>query len=268
MTMPFASESPLAASLRLQREDTPHAVALVTRVQGATAAHPGARTVIGADGIVISGFLGGGCVTGAVRRAAAEALRSGQPVMVALRPQAALDAAGVPAGETQEGWHYARNGCPSEGHVDIFVEPVLPAPVLIVLGRGPVADALVQLAEAMGATVTQTAPGQSDCDGFDWADALQDTTRRDAVIVATQGSGDREALRAALASPAGHIGFVASRRKAEKLRDRLDNAGIPQEAQTRIQAPTGRDIGARTPGEIALSILAELVASRRDAPAP
>lgn len=266
MTMPVAVEPPLTASLRLQRDDTPHAMALVTRVQGATAAHPGARAVIGADGTVISGFLGGGCVTGAVRRAAAEALRTGRPVMVALRPAAALDAAGVTAGETRDGWLFARNGCPSEGHVDVFVEPVFPAPALVVLGDGPVARALMRLATAMDARIAQTAPGQPGCDGFDWTNALQPMTRRDAVVVATQGSGDRNALRAALQSQAGYVGLIASRRKAEKLRDRLAGEGVPSDALSRIRAPAGLDIGAKSPEEIALSILAELTALRRGRP--
>lgn len=267
MTMPFTPETLEDTSLRLQGDAAPHAVALITRVHGATAARPGARAVIGADGTVTSGFLGGGCVTGAVRRAAAEALRSGQPVMVALRPAAALEANGVSAGETKDGWLYARNGCPSEGHVDVFVEPVLPAPELVVLGRGPVAEALVRLAEAMGSRVAQTAPGQPGCDGFDWAHAVQSTTRRDAVIVATQGSGDRDALRAALKSQASYVGLIASRRKAETLRDHLAGEGLPTDALARVRAPAGLDIGARTPEEIALSILAELTALRRTNPA-
>lgn len=268
MTMSFTPETPQAASLRLQRRDTPHAIALITRVQGASAARTAARAVIAADGTVASGFLGGGCVTGAVRRAADEALRSGQPVMVALRPAAALEAAGVKPGEARDGWLYARNGCPSEGHVDIFVEPVLPAPALVVLGSGPVAQAILRLAEAMGARVTHAAPGKPGCEGFDWGEPLQAATRRDAVVVATQGSGDRDALRAALATQASYIGFVASRRKAEKLAERLAVDGIPQDVLTRIRAPAGLDLGARTPEEIALSILAELTALRRGTSGP
>jgi xanthine dehydrogenase accessory factor len=257
-----------ARAAALEASGQGYAVATVVSAEGATAASPGDRALLRADGTVEAGFLGGGCVTGAVRRAAMEVLADGRPLLLALRPPAALEAAGVAAGARRDGRVWARNGCPSEGSVDIFVEPVLPVPVLVVCGDGPVALALLRQAAGLGLrrhwagagplAAAGPATAETVSAGPDWPEGPPAF-----VVIATQGRGDAEALRAALAGPARYVGLVASRRKAARLLERLSGEGAEAAALARVRSPAGLDIGARTPEEIALSILAEIVAVRR-----
>ena len=133
-----------AEMLRTQGE--PFAFATIVRTAGATAAKPGAKALLGSDGTIVQGWLGGGCTRGAVKRAAVDAFKTGTPQLVSVAPEDLLAEKGVSAGEEVDGTRFARNGCPSRGSVDIFIEPCLPMPRLSIIGHSPVANALAALA--------------------------------------------------------------------------------------------------------------------------
>lgn len=245
------------------------AIATVVRTVDSTSAKPGAKALILADGTFAEGWVGGGCARGAVSRAAKEAILDGTPKFVSLMPEELLDAEGVSAGEERGGTRFARNGCPSKGSMDVFVEPVLPVPQLIICGDGPVATAVAALSSRldMRRTLCAAGIGSAEAMGVDetrdgFAFDTNATSQR-FVVVATQGKGDEAALRAAIASGADYVAFVGSRRKFATLRDRLVGDGLDQEALDRVAAPAGLDIAAITPDEIALSILAQIVSHRR-----
>ena len=236
----------------MRAKDEPFAFATIVRTAGATAAKPGAKALLSSDGTILSGWLGGGCTRGAVKRAALEALQDGAPKLISVAPEDLLAEKGVTAGDEVDGTHFARNGCPSRGTVDIFIEPCLPAPQLVVLGASPVAQALSALAPQFHWNVS--AASSANTTG---------THQQRVTVIATQGQGDLDALKAALSSGSAYIGFVGSARKFSVLAEKLEAAGIERETIDAIKAPAGLDLGAVTPEEIALSILAELVQVRR-----
>lgn len=244
------------------------ALATVVRTVAVTAAKAGAKAVIRPDGSISNGWIGGGCARGAVLKAAREALADGQPRLISVSPEDVLAEQGVRPGDERHGVRFARSMCPSRGTMDIFVEPVLPRPALIVCGASPVAVALADLAPTFDFAVTVCAPaadhagfapGPVMVDGF----ALPATPEgRRYVVVATQGRGDEAALAAALDQGASYLAFVGSRRKMASLRARLEGR-VPAERLDAVRAPAGLDLGAITPPEIALSILAEMLRHRR-----
>jgi len=270
MTLSAKSQRRLEAEMnRLRAEGAAFAVATVVRTVDATSAKPGGKALLDAEGTLIEGWVGGGCARAAIGRAARDAIARGQPQFVSLRPEELLEAEGVAPGEEREGIRFARNGCPSKGSMDVFVEPVLPQPRLVICGAGPVALALADLAARFDLHRTLCAPGATPQDLPEVED-VQDGFALDTegaarrfVVVATQGRGDEAALRAALASGADHVAFVGSRRKFATLADRLAADGIDRAALDRVAAPAGLDIHAITPDEIALSILAQIVQWRR-----
>jgi xanthine dehydrogenase accessory factor len=247
----------------------PFAVATVVRTVAATAAKAGAKAVILPDGTVSEGWIGGGCARAAVVKAAHEALADGKPRLVSVQPPDALQDQGVAAGDERAGVRFANNLCPSQGTMDVFVEPVLPQPQLIVCGSSPVAAAIAALGRRIGFIVTACAPAAEQA-GLTEADrriegyALPvDEAGARYVVVATQGRGDEVALQAALSVDADYVAFVGSRRKATALKAALAARGVAPERLDRLKAPAGLDLGAITPDEIAISILAEIVAVRR-----
>jgi xanthine dehydrogenase accessory factor len=257
----------LAAQLKASEQ--PFALATVVRTVSVTAAKAGAKAVIRPDGTIVAGWIGGGCARGAVLRAAREALADGAPRMISVQPENLLAELGVKPGEDRDGVRFAKNMCPSKGTMDIFVEPVLPHPSLVVLGASPVALALAAQARALGYHVTIAAPAADfvespdadmQVDGFA-LDHLIDARRF--VVVSTQGKGVEAALRSAVAVEAAYHAFVGSRRKMAALRDKLIGEGIATAALDRVRAPAGLDLGAITPEEIAMSILAEITVERR-----
>src|SRR6202008_4067708 len=178
-------------------------LATVVRTVSVTAAKAGAKAIISPDGTVIAGWIGGGCARGAVLKAAREALADGEPRMVSVQPEDLLAELGVKGGEGGQGVRFAANFCPSQGTMDIFVEPVLPHPSLVIFGASPVAMSLATQARQLGYHVTLAAPaadlvGEPDAhvivDGFE-PHYLNDARRF--VVVSTQGKGDEAALRAA-----------------------------------------------------------------------
>ncbi|WP_456725141.1 MULTISPECIES: XdhC family protein [unclassified Bradyrhizobium] len=244
-------------------------LATVVRTVSVTAAKAGAKAIIRPDGSIVAGWIGGGCARGAVLKAAREALADGEPRMVSVQPENLLAELGVKPGESKDGVRFASNMCPSKGTMDIFVEPVLPHPSLVILGASPVAVSLAGQARQLGYHVTLAAPA-SDLvaapdahvvvDGFE-PGALNDARRF--VVVSTQGKGDEAALKQALAIDAAYHAFVGSKRKMAALHDKLVAAGLEPAAINRIKAPAGLDLGAITPEEIAMSILAEITVERR-----
>jgi xanthine dehydrogenase accessory factor len=164
---------------------------------------------------------------------------------------------------------FAKNMCPSQGTVDIFVEPVLPRPQVVICGSSPVAVAIADLARRSGFALTVCAPSAeqaafTDADrrieGF--ALPVNEAAAR-YVVVSTQGRGDEAALAAALAAEIDYVAFVGSRKKAEALRAVLAKRGVTAERLAKLKAPAGLDLGAITPEEIAISVLAEIVTVRR-----
>jgi xanthine dehydrogenase accessory factor len=254
---------------RLKAAEEAFVLATVVRTVSVTAAKAGAKAVIRSDGSIAAGWIGGGCARGAVLKAAREALADGEPRMVSVQPQDLLAELGVKPGENRNGVRFAKNMCPSQGTMDIFVEPVLPHPSLVVLGASPVAISLAEQARGLGFHVTLAAPA-ADLPGVPDADQLIDGYQlgglhqaRRFVVVSTQGKGDEAALRAAVSVDAAYHAFVGSRRKMAALREKLGTEGIDAGALGRIKAPAGLDLGAITPEEIALSILAEVIRERR-----
>jgi xanthine dehydrogenase accessory factor len=249
----------------------PFALATVVRTVAATAAKAGAKAVILPDGTISEGWIGGGCARAAVIKAAKDALSDGQSRLVSVQPPDLLADRGVEPGEEQEGVRFAKNMCPSQGTMDIFVEPVLPRPQVVICGSSPVAVAVADLAKRTGFAVTVCAPaaeqpafGDADRRIEGYALPVDETASR-YVVVSTQGRGDEAALLAALAVDVDYVAFVGSRKKAAALKATLAKRGVPAERLAKLKAPAGLDLGAITPDEIAISILAEIVAVRRSA---
>jgi xanthine dehydrogenase accessory factor len=244
-------------------------LATVVRTVSVTAAKAGAKAIIRPDGTIVAGWIGGGCARGAVLKAAREALADGIPRMVSVQPENLLAELGVQPGESRDGVRFASNMCPSKGTMDIFVEPVLPHPALVILGASPVALSLAAQARPLGYHVTLAAPA-ADLANAPAVDMLIDSFKlgdmnaaRRFVVVSTQGKGDEAALRAAVATDAAYHAFVGSRRKMASLREKLLAEGIERASLDRVKAPAGLDLGAITPEEIAMSILAEITLERR-----
>jgi xanthine dehydrogenase accessory factor len=253
----------------LKEKGEPFALATVVRTVAATAAKAGAKAVILPDGTITEGWIGGGCARGAVVKAAREALLDGESRLVSVQPEDLLDAHGVQAGEMKEGVRFARNTCPSQGTMDIFVEPMLPRAEIVVCGSSPVAVAIADLGRRMGFVMTACAPAaeqgafaEPDRRIEGYALPVSGEGRR-YIVVSTQSRGDEAALQAALSVESEYVAFVGSRRKAATLKAKLGDKGVDPARLDRLKAPAGLDLGAITPEEIALSILAEIVMLRR-----
>ena len=260
MTTTASKTYALMESLRQKGED--FCVATVIRTAAATSAKAGAKAVITRDG-EIHGFIGGGCVTGAVKRVGLETLAEGKPRIIRVKPkEEVVEAVDV------DGVELHTSSCPSGGTVDIFFEPMRQAARIVICGASPVATTLATLAGAMGyRTIVAARP--EDHEKFSGVEQVLtefdltglDLGARDAVVVATQGKRDREALKHALTSGAGYVGMVGSRRKIGKLLDQVED--VPADRKAALHGPAGLDIHAIEPEEIALSILSEIVRERR-----
>lgn len=263
----------------MKAKGEPFALATVVRTVAATAAKAGAKAVILPDGTMSEGWIGGGCARAAVLRAAREAIADGRPRLVSVQPPDVLQEQGVAPGEERSGVRFVRNMCPSRGTMDVFVEPVLPRPQIVVCGASPVAVAIADLARRIGFAVTACAPA-ADQPAFTDPDRRIEGYALPAgepgprfVVVSTQGRGDETALEAALGAGADYVAFVGSRAKAAALKSALASRGVDPARLAKVKSPAGLDLGAITPEEIALSVLAEIVAVRRrgglrgDAPA-
>jgi xanthine dehydrogenase accessory factor len=259
----------LDRAARRQASGETFALATVVRTVAVTAAKAGAKALITSAGTIEEGWIGGGCARAAVLKAARQCILDGQSRLVSITPEELLADLGVAPGEESLGVLYAKNSCPSQGTMDIFIEPVLPSPRLMILGASPVAVALAKLAPAVGFSVVVAAPAaelgrfDASCAMIEGLAGAPPSNAPTFVVVSTQGAGDRAAIKAAVATPARYRAFVGSRRKAETLRRELELEGVSPEALAAMKAPAGLDIHAITSEEIALSILAELVLARR-----
>ncbi|MCU0774876.1 MAG: XdhC family protein [Ideonella sp.] len=244
-----------AAARRARGE--PFALVSVVRAVAPTSARPGDKAVVTTEGIV-RGWIGGGCAQPAVLRTVREALADGRARLIRIAPTDRTEVRDVAEalGEVLE----FGMSCHSGGTLELFVDPVVPAARLVVVGDAPVAQALAKLAPQVGFEVRAESACETNeaavAQGRDWAGPAF-------VVVATQGRRDLPALRAALAARAQRVWFVASARKAEVLRAALVAGGADPAAVAAIVAPAGQPIGAVTPEEIALSVLAAVVAARR-----
>jgi xanthine dehydrogenase accessory factor len=251
----------LQQSAELVARGETFAVATVVRCQPPTSGKPGDKAIVYADGR-LSGWIGGGCAQPVVIREALKALADGKPRLVRISPA---------ADGSEEGVVDYTMTCHSGGALDIYIEPVLPGPHIVILGRSPVGRTLARIGRAAGYMVSiVTADAALD----DLADAqvIQSryyslsqirVTPKTYLVVSTQGEGDEEALESAVESGAGYVAFVASKTKAGKVLDFLREKGVGGGKLSRVRAPAGLNLGAATPEEIAVSILAEIVQVRR-----
>lgn len=238
----MSREELAARATELRGSRTPFVHATVVRAAHPTSAHAGDTALVHADG-EIEGFVGGTCAETSVRAQALQVLVSGEPLLLRIRP-------GEESGSVvdEEGAVTVANPCLSGGTLEIFLEPHRPAPRVIVVGATPVARALGALGGQLGVHVEPVAgePARPERD-----DA--------GLIVASHGRGEEQALQAALRTGVPYVALVASRVRAAAVLAELD---VSDEDRARVHSPAGLDIGARTPGEIALSILAELISER------
>ena len=228
--------------------------ATVIRTAGATSAKPGAKALISSDGQILKGWVGGGCIRTSVATATMTAIRTGAPQLISVMPQEAIDQIGASVGEEYEGKKVSKNGCPSEGTVDIFIEPHMPPPQLVIYGKAPVAEALKKLAPQFGWAVKVA---KEDAEP-------SISSKLVVIVVATQGSNDLKSLSAAIKLKPTFVSFVGSKRKFTSLKAKLSNSGFADTDIGKVKAPAGLDIGAVTPEEISLSVLAELLQVRKN----
>ena len=236
----------LAARLAAAR--LPFVVATVVDARRPTSVRPGDCAIVLADG-TIEGFVGGACAEASVRLHALRALETGEPLLLRLVPGDEQTGAGAGA---VEGAVIERNPCLSGGALEIFLEPRSPAPRVVVVGDAPIARALERVGRAAGYELARSGSPASPHEAGDAA-----------LIVAAHGAGEERLLEEALRAGVPYVALVASRRRGEAVRAALD---VPDELRARLHTPAGLDIGARTPNEIAVSILAELIAEQRTHP--
>jgi xanthine dehydrogenase accessory factor len=227
---------------RLQDERQAFVTATVVRVQHPTSASPGDVALVTVDGTV-EGFVGGVCAEESVRLHALRAMETGEPLLLRILPEAGEDEPVIDSAVT------AHNPCLSGGALEIFLDPCLPAPRVVVVGDAPVAQALRGLAPGVGLEAVTPEDGVVAISGEDLA-----------VVVASHGRDEEPALQAALVEGVPYVGLVASERRGESVRASLD---VPDALRARLHTPAGLDIGARTAPEIALAILADIVRERR-----
>lgn len=209
----------------------------------------GARAIITATGKVF-GFIGGACAEPVLLREASEALAKREPRLLLLGPGAEQDKYG---GHVPNGMTVVPISCQSDGALQIFIEPILSVPHLVVIGRSPMAHTLVQLAQSLDWRVELV-------DGSEFTSAS--ANYKSIVVVATQGHGDEEVLETALAINPAYIGVVGSKKRGEHLIGYLKDRGFTQEKLQRIRVPIGLDLGKTTHREVAVAVLAELVKMR------
>ncbi len=241
-------------SARVQAGE-PVVVATVVHVEGSASAQPGAKAILDASGRNVFGWVGGGCVETSVAEAARDALRERRPRLLRLDLNDEVLGVGMPCG----------------GYLDVYIEPLMPAPKLLVLGHGRIAEALARLGRLMGFHVTVNDPLASEAafpeadvcirEDPDYAKVAADPETY--VVITTQHRSDYEALLRVLRERPGYVGVVASRKRSALLFERLFEDGFEPELLRRVRAPAGLDIGAATPQEIALSIFAEIATQYR-----
>ncbi|MBL7770859.1 MAG: XdhC family protein [Flavipsychrobacter sp.] len=258
-------ESFLDKGQELRKRNEPFAIAVVVRREAPSSGKTGDKAIINKFGEII-GWVGGGCVRAILIKEAEDAMKTGIARLVRIGKSLTQS--------QQEGVMEYKMTCQSEGLVEVFVEPVLPPPHLVVMGKTAIAKALVKLAKTTGFRVTAVAPDIKP-DTFDKVDELitqynlkqVNTTEASCIVVATQGDQDETALQEAVGKANCYLGFVSSRKKGNKLMDYLKDAGVDPVRVAAIKSPAGIDINAKSPEEVAISILAEIIQVKSQAPA-
>jgi xanthine dehydrogenase accessory factor len=227
--------------------------ATVVRAQSPTSVVAGNAALVLDDG-TIEGFVGGSCAEHSVRAYSLNAIESGEPVLLRILPFGDESEVGPEGREvaSEDGAVTVQNPCLSGGALEIFLEPVLPAPRVLVVGDTPIAGAVSRLA----AELALDAVAVDD-------DTIDPRPGDLALVVAAHGRDELHALRSGLEAGLPYVGLVASPKRGDGVIGELRGDGVPAELLERIDVPAGLDIGARTPAEIALSILAKVVAVRR-----
>jgi xanthine dehydrogenase accessory factor len=243
----------------LRAEGKSFVLATVVRVERPTSAKPGAKAIVTQDG-ALTGWIGGSCTEPHVIREAAEVMAEGKPRLLRLCPPEKMHAA------SEEGVSEVRITCMSGGTLEIYLEPYLPQPHLLVVGHQAVAESLATLGSALGYRVSVMGENAS-LERFSNADQVWDRldfsqvelTPNTYVVVTSHGNYDELALEAALPSRAAYVALVASKKRAEAICNYLKEDGMSEDEIRRLKYPAGLDLGASTPPEIALSILAEIL---------
>ena len=229
------TEELLELAQALNERDAPYAMVTVVRVAAPTSAYVGAQAIVRGDG-TLCGWIGGGCARDVVIAVAKEAIAAGEPKLVRIAND---------EGAAEPGVERHAMACASNGTIELFVQPHGTRMSLCVLGDTPAAEDARLFAERLAIRLV------------DAPDAAR------VVLIATQGNDDADALERALGSPARHVLMIASRRKAEKLRDLMRMRGIDDARLAQLQAPAGPDAGAKTPSEIALVAMTGVLACLR-----
>jgi xanthine dehydrogenase accessory factor len=235
----------------LAAEGAPFVVATVVRVERPASVEPGNTGLVQADG-TIEGFIGGVCAQHSVRLHALEAIESGMPLLLRILPDGPEEIV------REEGSVTVTNPCLSGGAIEVFLEPVLPAPRVLVAGDSPIVAALRTLGPEVGLNIIAAQ---------DISDAVLTPSAGDlALVVAAHGNDEVATLRAGLEAGVRYVGLVASRKRGAAVMEELSADGVADELIARLETPAGLDIGARTPAEIALAIVARIIAVRRAGP--
>ena len=241
----------------IRQQNIPYAVATVIDVVGSTSAKTGSKALIDANGRVVTGWVGGGCAESSTCLAAQKCMESGETDIIEIDLDDEVLGAGMPCG----------------GHMRVYIEPSLPKPSVWIMGHGAVAEHICHLADLMGFSVIVN---DSMAEREKFPDAAQLITddidysllipkAEDFVVIATQHKGDHESMSRALASNARYIALIASRKRSRLVPDYLRDKKFSDSDIERVMAPCGIDIGARSPAEIALSVISEIVMVRRQA---
>jgi xanthine dehydrogenase accessory factor len=230
----------------LARSGQAFALATVVWRQGPSSSKQGSRAIITTDG-ELHGWIGGACAEPVVIREAKQVIADGHARLLLLGSPDQFGTA-VPEGMT-----LVPISCQSEGALEVYIEPVLPVPHLVIVGASPMAHTLARLAGALGWRTDLVS-------GPDFATASAD--ERSMIIVATQGHDDEDVLERAVAIRPAYLGLVGSRRRGATVLGYLADRGVPQDQLDRVRVPAGLDLGSTTHQEIAVAILAELVQLR------
>ena len=224
------------------------ATATVVRAQRPTSAHAGDVALITSDGN-IEGFVGGICAEHSVRLFAWTVMKSGNPLLLRILPEVSDE---MKNADEDDGSVTVENTCLSGGAIEIFLEPTLPTPRVNVVGSKPIAGAIERLGPEFDLDIAAVGDDPAEIREGDLG-----------IVVAAHGKGELEAIRTGLEAELPYVGLVASPKRGSALMQELRDAGVPDEQLARIDCPAGLDIGAQTPPEVALSILARLIETRR-----
>lgn len=234
----------------------PFAVATVVKITGSSSAKPGAKAIINAQGETLFGWIGGGCAEAMVAAEAVASLKDGKTRIMNIDLTDEVLGAGMPCG----------------GSMEVYVEPFLPKPHLLIIGHGKIAETLAKLGQMLNFRVTVDDPAAAEerfagcqiiTEDPDFSHMQQQITPDTYLVIATHHKSDHLAMKKAMDKGARYIALIASRKRASLVFDYLREQGVSEERLKEIRAPAGLDLGAVTPEEIALSIMSEIILLRR-----